>query len=298
MRVGIDFGGHTLTAARIAMGKGGALPSIDRLVERRTPDGRRVADIISAMAEMTSELAENQRIEGVGVAIPGMLDSARRYSPRMANFPEEWDGLDIPDALSKALASRELYIPVKIENDANCYALGEGAAGAAVGLADYVVFTMGTGIGCGIVLGGRILTGAHGMAAEGGHIVVDGGAPCGCGGMGHAETLAATDGTVKRARAAGILGEFKEIWAMRGDQAADMVLGVTIDGMGRAVATITHLLDPEAIIIGGGMSRAQGICGAICEAAMPYLARPYRSILDLRVSKLGNDAALYGAASV
>jgi glucokinase len=297
MRVGIDFGGHTLTAARVSMG-GEALPSIDRLVERRTPDGRRVADIISLMADMVSELAENQRIEGVGVAVPGMIDSARRYSRRMANFPEEWDNLDISDTLSKALASRELYMPVKIENDANCYALGEGTAGAAVGLADYVVFTMGTGIGCGIVLGGKILIGAHGMAAEGGHIVVEGGAPCGCGGMGHAETLSAADGTVKRARTAGILGEFKDIWDMRGDPEADRVLGVTIDGMARTVATVTHLLDPEAIIIGGGMSRGKGICDAIRDAAMPYLAYPYRSVLNLRVSKLGNDAALYGAASV
>ncbi|MDR3254340.1 MAG: ROK family protein [Synergistaceae bacterium] len=297
MKAGIDFGGHTLTAASVLTGAG-ELPVVCRLVERRTPDGRRVADVITTMADMTLELASDCHIDGVGVAVPGMLDSNRRYSPRMANFPEEWDNLDIPGALCRELASRRLDIPVKIENDANCYALGEGAAGEAVGLEDYVVFTMGTGIGCGIITGGRLLTGAHGMAAEGGHIVVDGGAPCGCGGIGHAETLAATDGTVKRARAEGLSGEFREIWAMRGDPAADRVLEATIDGMARTVATICHLFDPEAIIIGGGMSRAEGIREAIMEASKPYLARPYRSVLDIRVSKLGSDAALYGAASI
>ena len=76
------------------------------------------------------------------------------------------------------------------------------------------------------------------------------------------------------------------------------MLDVTIDGMARAVATVCHLLDPEAIIIGGGMSRAPGIAPAIKEAAMPYLGLPYRETLDLRVSSLGNDAALYGAAQI
>jgi glucokinase len=250
------------------------------------------------MADLTMKLASGKDINGVGLAVPGMLDSKRRYSPRMPNFPEEWDNLDIPDALSSALAAKGLFIPVRIENDANCYALGEGAAGEAASLSDYVVFTMGTGIGCGIVIGGRLLTGSHGMAAECGHIVVNGGAPCGCGGIGHAETLSATDGTVKRARAEGISGDFKEIWAMRGTAAADKVIEVTIDGMARAVATITHTLDPEAIIIGGGMSRAPGIGEAIRAASMPYLSRPHRDILDLRISSLGSDAALYGAASV
>jgi glucokinase len=68
--------------------------------------------------------------------------------------------------------------------------------------------------------------------------------------------------------------------------------------MARAVATVCCMLDPEAIIIGGGMSRAPGIVDAVREATMPYLPLPYRKILDLRVSSLGNEAALYGAASI
>jgi glucokinase len=253
---------------------------------------------LAVIAGLVADLSAGHETEGVGLAVPGALDALRRHTKRMSNFPKEWDCLDIPDALSRALAGRGLSMPVKIENDANCYALGEGAVGEAVALSDYVVFTMGTGIGCGIVIGGRLLTGVHGLAAEGGHVVVNGNAQCGCGGMGHAETLAAADGTQRRAEAKGLPGDFRSLWAMKGDPGADLVLDATIDGMARAVATVCHLLDPDAIIIGGGMSRAPGIARAIEEATMPYLGLPYRETLDLRVSSLGSDAALYGAALI
>ncbi|MDR0649739.1 MAG: ROK family protein [Synergistaceae bacterium] len=296
MRVGIDLGGHTITAARVSLDDSGRAV-IERSAEIETPPGRGVSDVLGAVAGLVDGLSTG-RETGVGLAVPGMLDALRRHAGVMPNFPKEWRRLDIPDALCRALADRGLSLPVRIENDANCYALGEGAAGEAVGLSSYVVFTMGTGIGSGVVVGGKLVTGAHGLAGEGGHVVVGSGAICGCGGIGHAETLAAADGTTKRALAEGLPGDFRDLWAMRGDPAADRVLDVTIDGMARAVATVCHLLDPEAIIIGGGMSRAPGIAPAIKEATMPYLGLPYRETLDLRVSSLGNDAALYGAAQI
>jgi glucokinase len=297
MKIGVDFGGHTLVAARISQ-EGGQCPAIDESAETLTPSGRKAGEVLDAIAALVARLARGHEIEAVGLAVPGALDADRRHSPRMSNFPKEWDCLDIPDALERVLSGMGLSLPVRIENDANCYALGEGAAGEARGFADFVVFTMGTGIGCGIVTRGKLITGAHGLAAEGGHIVVNGSAPCGCGGIGHAECFAAADGTAKRALARGLPGDFRELWALRGNPSADEVLAVTIDGMARAVATVCHLLDPEAIIIGGGMSRAPGIGDAIKEASMPYLGLPYREILDLRVSALGNNAALYGAACI
>ncbi|MDR1516025.1 MAG: ROK family protein [Synergistaceae bacterium] len=297
MRIGVDLGGHTITVARVLLQEG-QRPLIDEAAEIRTPPERGVADVMDAIASLAAALSAGHEAEGVGLTVPGALDAYRRYTKRMSNFPKEWDCLDIPNALSRAMAGKGLSLPVKIENDANCYALGEGAAGEAVGLSDYVVFTMGTGIGCGIVVGGRLITGAHGLAAEGGHIVVSGNAPCGCGGIGHSETLAAADGTRKRAEALGLPGDFRDLWAMRGDPAAKRVLDVTLDGMARTVATVCQLLDPEAVIIGGGMSRAEGIADAIKEAAMPYLGLPYREFLNLRVSSLDSKAALYGAAFI
>jgi glucokinase len=265
---------------------------------RTTPEGRGVVDIMDAMADIAARLAEGADVSFIGVAIPGMLDSDRRHSRRLPNFPAEWNDLDVPGALGEALAARHMAAGINIENDANCYALGEGRAGEAIGAENFVVFTMGTGIGCGIVTGGRLLTGAHGMAGEGGHLVVGGSAPCGCGGMGHSETLAAADGTSARALSKGLPADFSELWAMRENPDAGEVIETTLDAMARAIASVCHMLDPEMVIIGGGMSRAAGIKEALRERAIPYLSRPFKETLDLRISRLGNVAALYGAAGI
>lgn len=303
MKIGIDMGGHKIIAARVfewveRVDRENALPDIAATVNRKTPEGRSVADVMATLADMIGELSSGHHIKGVGLALPSMLDSDRRHSRKMPNFPPEWDDIDIVSTLEAELSRRGMPYGIKIENDANCYALGEGVAGVAVGVSDYVVFTMGTGIGSGIVIGGRLLTGFRGMAGEAGHSVVFGSAPCGCGGIGHAETLAAADGTSARAHAAGLPEDFRDLWSMRGDPKADSVIDVTIDAMARLVATTCHTLDPETIIIGGGMSAATGIVEAIAERARPYLSRPFKDVLDLRQSKLGSKAALYGAASL
>jgi glucokinase len=234
----------------------------------------------------------------VGIAVPGMLDAKRRHSFRLSNFPHEWDGLDLPKTFGDILLERGIPARIYIENDANCYALGEWNAGEAIGVSDFVTFTMGTGIGCGIITGGRLLTGAHGMAAEGGHLVMGGDVPCGCGGRGHVETLAAADGTGLRAAAKGLPADFCELWAMRGNADADEVLGATLDAMACAIASVYHLLDPEMVIIGGGMSLAEGIREALYDRTVPYLSAPLKDLLDLRISKLGSEAPLYGAAGI
>jgi len=297
-RIGIDLGGHTVAAALVTDENNGLPPRIERKMTGATPSGRHVRDVMEMMADISATLAETGA-EGIGVAVPGMIDADRRHARRMPNFPaEEWDDLDIPAAFETALRSRGLHIPVKIENDANCYAYGEGSAGEAVGSPDYVVFTLGTGIGGGVVLGGKLISGFHGMAGEIGHIVVCGNAPCGCGGAGHVETLAAADGTSKRAAAKGLPEDFRDLWALRGEASADAALEPGLDALARAVATVCHMLDPEMVILGGGMSQAPGIREAVHERALIYLSRPFRDKLDLRVSKLGNEAAVYGAARI
>lgn len=298
-RIGVDLGGHTITAALVSFKDAPGLPRMERKLSAQTPEGRGVRDVMDIMANLVSELAAGEKPECVGVAIPGMVDADRRHARRLPNFPAaEWDDLDVPDVFGGIIASRGARLPVKIENDANCYALGEGSAGAAALSGDYVVFTLGTGIGGGVVLGGKLITGFHGMAGESGHIVVAGDAPCGCGGAGHVETLAAADGTGKRAVAAGLPEDFRELWALRGTPRADAVLEPGIDALARAVASACHLLDPEMVVLGGGMSSAPGIREAVYDRAMRYLSRPFKDKLDLRVSALGNDAALFGAADI
>lgn len=293
LNVAIDLGGHTLIVAR-------ASGELERTIEIETPRSRSVKDVLDAAVGAVEVLCREcgGTVGGVCFAVPGMLDVERRHVLKMPNFPEEWEDFPIVERFAHLLSARGLPLRVSVENDANCYALGEGVAGEAVGLRDYVVLTLGTGIGCGIVLDGALLRGAHGMAGETGHIVVRGDAPCGCGGKGHAETLAAADGIALRARAAGLPGDFRTLWRRRGASDADAVLEVALDGMARTIASVCHILDPQIVVIGGGMSRAEGLCDALAERTRPYLSRPFRRVLRLAASRLGNAAALYGAAAI
>lgn len=298
-RIGIDLGGHTIVAGLVIEPSPENPPRLERRLSVETPPGRGKSLVMSAIAELVSTLAVGEAVCGVGIAVPGMVDADRRHARRLPNFPtSEWDDLDVPEALAATLAKFGLDLPTAVENDANCYALGEGAAGAAAGSDNFVVFTLGTGIGGGIVVNGALLTGFHGMAGETGHIVVAGDAPCGCGGAGHVETFAAADGTGKRAIAAGLPEEFRDLWRLRGERHADAVLEPGLDALARAIAGVCHILDPEMVILGGGMSKAEGIRDAVHERTLRYLSRPFKDKLDLRVSLLGNDAALYGAAII
>ena len=299
LKIGVDVGGHTLVTALVSETEAGVLPRIEKIDTTATPRERGATDVMNAIAEAVSRLAGVADISSIGLGIPGMLDAKRRHSCRLPNFPHCWDGLDVPAALHEALARFNLKAGgINIENDANCYALGEGLAGEAVGISDYVTFTLGTGIGCGIVSGGRLITGGNGMAGEGGHAIVGGDAPCGCGGKGHSETVAAADGTESRALRKGLPGDFANLWTMRGTRDADEVIDATLDALARTIATTCHLLDPKVVIIGGGMSKAVGIIEALAEKTIPYLCNPLKKLLDLRRSKLGSEAALYGAAGL
>ena len=299
MRIGVDIGGHTLVTALVSEPKAGELPRIEKIDTAVTPLNRGSIEIMNAIADAVLCLAGASKISSIGIGVPGMLDAERRRSYRLPNFSECWDGLDVHAALSEALTRHNLTAgSINIENDANCYALGEGFAGEAVGVSNYVTFTLGTGIGCGIVSGGRLITGSHGMAGEGGHLVVQGDSPCRCGGKGHAETVAAADGTEVRAIAKGLPMDFEELWVMRGSPDADEVIDATLDAMARIIASTCHMLDPEVVIIGGGMSKAEGIMEALTEMTIPYLSNPMKKLLNLRRSKLGNRAPLFGAAAL
>ena len=298
MKISIDLGGHTMMAAGISEVGDGELLAIRKSVSLNTPLSRGVPDVMGAVAGVISELSGGDGVSGIGIAVPGMIDADRRHARTLPNFPTEWTDLDIVESLGSVIEAGGSSIPIKIENDANCYALGEGTAGLAVGIKDYVVLTLGTGIGCGIVVNGQLLTGAHGMAGEAGHLVVIGSEPCRCGGSGHVETLAGADATARRAKAAGLPEDFRELWAMPRGQGVSKILSVTIDALARAVASISHMLDPELIILGGGMSQAVGIAEIIHDASLQYMSNPFKKNLNIKVSELGNKAALYGAASL
>lgn len=284
--IGIDLGGHNLRAGLVANGV------IQKRLEEATAPGRRQEEVCAQVARIVQSLSPTEEVVPVGLGVPGMLDLSREHIKKMPNFPG-WEGTSL-----KALLEEHLKRPVAIENDANCYALGEGWAGAAKDLSSYIVITLGTGVGGGIVLDGKLLKGAHGMAGEPGHIAIGKDEYCGCGGRGHLEAICGADALERLARSWGISDDLPRLWQDRKNLVIADFWNAALDLWGRGVASIIHILDPEAIVIGGGLSRNEGFLESLRPHVIPYLALPFREVLDLRLSLLGNDAPIIGAAAV
>ena len=292
-RIAVDLGGHSLLVAFIQSLR--EEHHILKVSEVATAQSRAFEEVTTQIVEQV--LSFDTQPTSLGISVPGMLDKTRKKLVNVPNFPG-WDGAPLIDVLRDKLSKRGILPDISMENDANCYALGEGYFGLAVGCTDYVLLTLGTGIGGGIVVGGKLLRGAHGMGGELGHMVIGGAQECGCGGVAHLESLAAADGVEKRAMMEGLEADFKSIWEQRSGERAQRILIPYLDALGRAVANLMHLFDPELIILGGGMSQAEGLDTAIKRAALPYLARPHRETLNIKTSRLGNVAALYGAGLI
>ena len=236
----------------------------------------------------------------VGVGVPGILerDSGRVVaSPNLPGF----SGLAVRDELA-----RRTELPpgaVRLENDANCAALGEQWLGAARGERDALVLTLGTGIGGGLILGGELYSGA-GMAGEVGHVVVDPlGPPCGCGARGCAETLASASAARRRALAAGLPrdapGDLELLVRAAREGASDerRLLAEIGRDLGRAIGVVVCLLDLRLCVVGGGFAAAldqfePGVRAGIDERS--YGARG--EAMRILPAKLGSSAGWIGAA--
>ena len=282
--IGVDLGGHKIMAALVEDGR-----IVERLSEPTT--GREPSVVLGQIATMVALLGASQDCP-VGVGIPGVLDVTREVALLLPNFTG-WNGLPIRKMLSSKIGR-----PVEIENDANCYALGEGWGGAAIGMTDYILLTLGTGIGGGIVVGGRLLKGFHGMAGEPGHLVVGSGEPCGCSSHGHLEGISGADALERTARSMGLQPDMKYLWTRRTDPSVAPLWDRGLDHLAKGIASAIHLFDPQAVILGGGLSRGEGFIDVMKPRVLDYLAPPYRKTLDLRLNKLGNDAPAIGAAAL
>jgi glucokinase len=290
----VDLGGHKIVAGLV---EGDV---IRRRFEERTEPSRELMPVIAQIARMTQELgagadAETGKNVPVGICIPGGIDATRERAMMVSNFAG-WNGLPLRRMFEDAVGGC-----VAIENDANAYALGEGFAGAARGMTDYVVLTLGTGIGGGIVAGGRLLTGAHGIAGELGHMVLGHDEPCGpgCRGFGHFEALCGADALERKAREMG-LGEapvLKDLWLMRDNPAAAPLWDLALDDIARGIATLVHIFDPQAVILGGGLRKGAGFMELLKTRVFRYLGEPFKQTMNLRSSTLDTDAPIFGAAA-
>lgn len=313
LTIGVDVGGTKIAAGVVDAGG-----RIRRKMRISTPamTAESVEDgIVQAVMELVAlELAAGNRVVAVGVAAPGFVDAQRstlRFTP---NLP-------MTDRPLRATLGSRIGLPVVVENDASAAAWGEFRFGGGRGVNDVVLLTVGTGLGGGVVLDGRLFRGAFGLAGEFGHVrIVPCGLPCGCGNRGCWEQYASGRALIRQAqelvrddreRATRLLelagGDPQEIEgtmitqaAREGDPAAGDLLIELGRWLGEGIADIADVLDPAAVVIGGGVGAAGDLLLEPARKAFgaALSAGAYRPHLTIRAAELGNDAGLIGVADL
>lgn len=303
--IGIDLGGTNIK---------GALVTEEGTILRRSslPTGREqgAEAVTRDMAEMIRQLAREQAPEGVGIGCPGTVDDRAGRVLYACNLG--WERYDLRGAL------RELtgYSP-RLVNDANAAALAEALAGAAKGAESAVVVTLGTGVGGGVVLGGRLLKGYSGCASELGHMVIEeGGQLCACGRRGCFETCASATALIRMTREAmgrcpdsglhavaakmgGVDGRTAFLAREAGDPAAEEVVSRYIHYLAVGIGNIVNIFFPEVVVLAGGISgQGEGLLAPLRQevARMEYGAAYSHRHPRLVCSGLGGDAGIIGAA--
>ncbi|HHV13806.1 MAG TPA: ROK family glucokinase [Clostridiales bacterium] len=244
-------------------------------------------------------------IEGIGIGVPGAVLNGK-YVKRCVNL-NGWGDFDVSEKLSSLVG-----IPVEVVNDANAAALGEMWQGGAKGFANVIFVTLGTGVGGGIIVDGKVLTGHHGAAGEIGHIKIkrDADFNCGCGKKGCLEGYASATGIVRYAKE--LIKESQEESKLRdiedleakdvfnlakeGDAVALKVTELMYDDLGMALAAISCVTDPEIIVLGGGVSKAGSVLLEGVRSAFEKYAFPASEQTQFSLASLGNDAGIYGGA--
>jgi glucokinase len=305
---GIDVGGTKIA--------GGVVDTDGKVLEqlRVESPARDVEAIEDAITGLVARLAANHEIVAVGVGAAGYIDKTRStvlFAPNLA-----WRDIDL-----KAELEPRVKVPVVIENDANAAAWGEFRFGAGHDVDDFLLVTVGTGVGGGLVLDGELYRGAFGVGAEIGHMrVVPGGRLCGCGNYGCFEQYASGSALVRNAReaaAAGSLlartlldltgGDVERIdgpiitdAAREGDKFAIEQLSELGRWLGEGIASLAAVFDPAVVAIGGGVADADELLLDPIRAAFSanLSGRGHRPMLEIRKAALGNRAGLIGAADL
>jgi glucokinase len=248
-------------------------------------------DVITRIALTAHSMLHGYgRAATCGIGAPGELDAARQRLVRANHFPG-WTDVNIVDQLME-----QLHIPTVLENDANCAAWGEFVAGAGRGSLSLACFTLGTGVGGGLIVAGDLWIGANGAAAAFGHIAIDPNGPqCRCGQRGCVEQYASATSLAARYGRGSAADAFAA--AERGDLAATEAIDWSCDGLAAGVANVILTVQPDVVVLAGGMAAAGS---ALIDRVRQGVARRVRAawLKDVRIeqSALKGDAGWIGAA--
>ncbi|MGF1593462.1 MAG: ROK family protein [Kiloniellaceae bacterium] len=293
IRIGVDLGGTKIEAA--ALGPDGAVLARRRRDTPREDYGATIDAIVGLVQQVE---AETGRRGSVGVGIPGALSTATGF---IKNASSTWlNGRPLDRDLAAALGR-----PVRLLNDANCLALSEAADGAAAGLGVVFAAILGTGVGGGIVVAGRPLTGVNAIAGEWGHNPLPWpgeaelpGPACYCGKRGCIETFLSGPGLARDYHETG--GEAitaREIAARAGagEAAARAALARHGDRLARALAGVINILDPDAVVLGGGLSNLDHLYETL-PALLPRYVFSDRVATRVLKARHGDSSGVFGAA--
>ncbi len=307
--IGVDLGGTNIGAGIVD--EEGSI-----LVKDEVPTGssRPYDEIIKDMADLIGEILkqggyELSDVESIGIGSPGCIDNEQGEVVFANNL--NWKHVPVREELQ-----RHIDLPIYLENDANVAGLAEAVTGACKGVENSVTITLGTGVGSGIIIGGRPYSGSHGVGAELGHMIVRvDGVPCTCGNRGCFERYTSATALIREGKkvakanpdsiiAKSVEGDLDKISAKTvidaakaGDEVALEVFDNYIYYLAMGIVTIINSFDPSIIAIGGGVSRAGDfLLDSLKEQVKEHIFYKDMPYADIRLSELGNDAGIIGAA--
>ena len=309
--MGVDIGG-TNTVFGIVDARGQVIASGSIKTQKHADFDDYMAELHKEMEKLIKDNGVEDQIQGIGIGAP----NANYYTGEIQNPPNlPWgDVIPLAEKMSKAFGG----IPVAITNDANAAALGEMTYGAARGLKDFIMITLGTGVGSGIVINGQLVYGHDGFAGELGHLVVkrNNGRVCGCGRTGCLEAYCSATGVARTAR------EFLELRsepsalrnlsveditskdvydaAMAGDKMAKEIFEYTAKILGDSLADMVAFSSPQAIILFGGLAKSGDLLlKPLKEEFEKALFPIFKNKVEILVSELKeSDAAVLGASAL
>lgn len=305
--VGFDIGGTNLRAAVVT--------SDGDIVDRHAvPSPRTVAEMEDRIAQAVADISATHKVGAVGLALAAFLDPECTVVHFAPHLP--WRNAPVRDILQD-----RLQVPVRLEHDANAAAWGEYRFGAAQGVGTWVLFAVGTGIGATLMIDGSIYRGAYGIAPEFGHLtVVPGGRACPCGKLGCLERYcsgsALVDSAVElihrkrfpnssfaaevRRDPAAVTGTRVTQAARQGDVAALAVIEDFAGWLGQGFSIVADVLDPELIVLGGGVCRDADLFLEQADEAFrsKVVGTGYRPLARVATAKLGSDAGMIGVADL
>ncbi len=282
--IGIDLGGTAIKLGRFS--------TDGHLLEKQqvqTPQPATPGAVCIALVEAIEALDPDRRALIVGIGLPGPMDAGARVARVCINLPG-WEDIPLADWLESRLQRR-----VTLANDGNCALVGEAWQGAAKGYSDVVMLTLGTGVGGGVMLSGRLFTGHNGAAAEPGLIGLDpNGPPCNSGNRGSLEQFASL--SALRRLWDGDAAELASL-AANGDGEAQMVWSRYGTTLGVGISSLVYVFTPELVLVGGGISGAAShFLPAVRKEVEQRVQAVSRQGLKIEACSLGNGAGRLGAA--